>query len=89
VELELLSYDNLFFYGKPFYVKSLLVSAGDLPFCSRSPAVFQQLSCCFSADPLLQNSRSSAVISAGDCYTRRSTIKFPFATSYRIFGNKK
>jgi hypothetical protein len=73
-------------YGRHFYVKSLLVSAGDLPFCSRPPAVFQQPPCYFSADPLLQNSRSPAVVSAGGCYTRRSTIKFPFVTSYRIFG---
>jgi hypothetical protein len=63
-------------YGKPFYVKSLLVSAGPPLFCSRPPAVFrqvprcfQQVTRCFSAGHLLLYSRGPAVVAAGDCYT--------------------
>jgi hypothetical protein len=52
---------DLNLYGKPFYVKSLLVSAGDLLFFSRSPLFFD------SSPAALQK-----VPAAGNCYTIRS-----------------
>src|ERR1051325_3521043 len=63
-------------YGRHFYVKSLIVSAGPPLFCSRPPAVFrqvprhfQQVTRCFSAGHPLLYSRGPAVVAAGDCYT--------------------
>src|SRR5579885_619021 len=66
-------------YGKPFYVKSLLIFNRPPVIFSRESAVLQHTPRCFLQVPLLFYSRSPAVIVAGDVLYKQISTKLPFA----------
>jgi hypothetical protein len=77
------------YYGKPFYVKSLLKNSRSPATFSRPPAVFQQVPRCFAAGPLLCCSRSPAVLQQMPCCFLAGHLLFSLFNSLPNFWKIK